>query len=163
MRFLKKKCDSGKCTKIALMVEITGLEPVTSWLPVKHSPNWAIPPWDNILFCLNRAAVLTAALLVEIRYVWNCKTFHLAWWVQRWKNSIICSLPKNSPPNCFLNGRLRIPGKASGFFGWTIAATVRLFLVEIRGFEPLTSWMRTKRSPNWAIPPDARYIIAYKF
>ena len=26
------------------MVEITGLEPVTSWLPVKHSPSWAIPP-----------------------------------------------------------------------------------------------------------------------
>ena len=99
------------------LVEITGLEPVTSWLPVKHSPSWAIPPWDNILFCLNRAAVLTAALLVEIRYVWNCKTFHLAWWVQRWKNSIICSLPKNSPPDCFLNGRLRIPGKMGGFFG----------------------------------------------
>ena len=27
-------------------------------------------------------------------------------------------------------------------------------MVEIRGFEPLTSWMPFKRSPNWAIPPN---------
>ena len=28
-----------------------------------------------------------------------------------------------------------------------------LFLVEISGIEPLTSWMPFKRSPSWAIPP----------
>ena len=29
-----------------------------------------------------------------------------------------------------------------------------IFLVELRGVEPLTSWMRTKRSPNWATAPS---------
>ena len=29
----------------------------------------------------------------------------------------------------------------------------RVFLVEISGIEPLTSWMPFKRSPSWAIPP----------
>ena len=28
------------------VVEITGLEPVTFWLPVRHSPSWAIPPYN---------------------------------------------------------------------------------------------------------------------
>ena len=28
-----------------------------------------------------------------------------------------------------------------------------LFMVEISGIEPLTSWMPFKRSPSWAIPP----------
>ena len=27
-----------------VLVEISGIEPLTSWLPVKRSPSWAIPP-----------------------------------------------------------------------------------------------------------------------
>ena len=28
-----------------LMVEISGIEPLTSWMPFKRSPSWAIPPY----------------------------------------------------------------------------------------------------------------------
>ena len=34
-----------------------------------------------------------------------------------------------------------------------------MYLVEISGIEPLTSWMPFKRSPSWAIPPWARWIL----
>ena len=34
-----------------------------------------------------------------------------------------------------------------------------VFLVEISGIEPLTSWMPFKRSPSWAIPP---YSVAVR-
>ena len=30
--------------KQAFLVEISGIEPLTSWLPVMRSPSWAIPP-----------------------------------------------------------------------------------------------------------------------
>ena len=34
------------------MVEISGIEPLTSWMPFKRSPSWAIPPrrWVTIQF-----------------------------------------------------------------------------------------------------------------
>ena len=57
-------------------------------------------------------------------------------------------------PRLFLYfARYKVPGligktKATRF--WPCGL---LFLVEISGIEPLTSWMPFKRSPSWAIPP----------
>ena len=31
------------------MVEISGIEPLTSWMPFKRSPSWAIPPYSVVL------------------------------------------------------------------------------------------------------------------
>ena len=48
-----------KCFSQSLkLVEISGIEPLTSWMPFKRSPSWAIPPYpvpqklsDGLAFC----------------------------------------------------------------------------------------------------------------
>ena len=42
----------------SFLVEISGIEPLTSWMPFKRSPSWAIPPyfWPS----LDRLIIITA-------------------------------------------------------------------------------------------------------
>ena len=37
-------------TAVCKEMETVGLEPMTFWLPVRRSPNWATPPWAFLLF-----------------------------------------------------------------------------------------------------------------
>ena len=34
------------------LVEISGIEPLTSWMPFKRSPSWAIPPYELFWRCV---------------------------------------------------------------------------------------------------------------
>ncbi len=49
---------------------------------------------------------------------------------------IICSLVKNSPPDCFLNTRLRIAPSLFGLIKKKDTRNGCLFLAETAGFEP---------------------------
>ena len=60
-----------KITYIKLLVEIRGFEPLTSWMPFKRSPNWAISPTFNIihtlsLFCNKKIKQLKFSYRVKI-------------------------------------------------------------------------------------------------
>lgn len=47
----------------------------------------------------------------------------------------------------------KIPSHSAGDFEWS---AVHSDVVEIRGFEPLTFCMRSRRAPNCAIPPNSK-------
>ena len=71
------------------MVEISGIEPLTSWMPFKRSPSWAIPPWSwnpwfywvSVLF---DCRILRVVLLVNYPQAELCSSKSKLWALFSW-------------------------------------------------------------------------------
>ncbi len=110
------------------MVEIIGLEPMTSCLQSTRSPNWAIPPVVFGFFLVLCVVFDECDLFLIVRDVWVGFGFFLI----------------------LLDSWLFYFSSFSLFFFDLLCCS---FLVEMIGFEPMTSCLRSTRSPNWATPP----------
>ena len=63
----------------ALMVEISGIEPLTSWMPFKRSPSWAIPPYcvrdcRQLLYYSGPKGICQGVFAVFTERIYNYRT-----------------------------------------------------------------------------------------
>ena len=69
------------------LVENSGIEPLTSWLPVKRSPSWANPPGQFVLNLFRSLGTIASIsghpLFVNTFFIFFKKLFSPT---QRWKN-----------------------------------------------------------------------------
>ena len=47
-RIFIQKQKSRFCNRLMKLVELSGIEPLTSWMPFKRSPSWAITPFKYL-------------------------------------------------------------------------------------------------------------------
>ena len=143
------------------MVEISGIEPLTSCLQGRRSPSWAKPPYPSALFevvgqnglaflrkshagcnsppdCCQEPAfesILMNSLSLK-PFASDHHFLFLKWWAK---------MDSNHRPHDY---------QSCALASWAIGPyQLHFFLVEISGIEPLTSCLQGRRSPSWAKPP----------
>ena len=75
------------------LVEISGIEPLTSWMPFKRSPSWAIPPSDS-RFSTARLLYQNAARIVNTCFAVFLFFFYLCLLGGNWQKNSLWGSPR---------------------------------------------------------------------
>ena len=134
---IRRRGEAFRFTPSA-MVEMRGIEPLTSWMPFKRSPGWATPPYIESPFVRVYFKLYISVSFAKVLP-------HMTPWIPLCENGGCLRMLRILNDPAFLVGVIRRRGEA---FRFTPSA-----MVEMRGIEPLTSYMRSTRSPSWATPP----------
>ena len=180
-------CPKGKfrwkkhlLSQVLFVAPPTGLEPVTPWLTVRCSTDWAMEEYVLVRFPLLGIvnSHVRGALQMKkwVRLCWHRPIFparrqasifgsaQLNFCVRNGNRWTLCANDTNFSYSSLCSHRPIFPARRqASIFGsaqlnfcvrngnrWTLCANDTNFLVHLQGFEPGTHWLRVSCSTNWA-------------